>query len=63
MDWHCAVYFGLALAYCEASLNSAFERQYHCACREAVIAVLYTILPLVILEPNAAKIGITALVS
>jgi hypothetical protein len=53
MDFHSVIYVAIALVYAEAAVNSALERKYHCACREAVIAVLYTLIPLVVLDPLA----------
>jgi hypothetical protein len=59
MDLHCVIYLAIAAAYAEAALNSAFERRYHWACREAVIALLYTMIPLFIVDPTTLPITLS----
>jgi hypothetical protein len=53
------IYLAIAAAYAEAALNSAFERRYHCACREAVIALFYTMIPLFIVDPTTLPITLS----
>ena len=41
MDAYVSIYTGLCLAYLEAAYQSFGERKWHCAFREATIAMLY----------------------
>jgi hypothetical protein len=59
MNPHVLVYMALAAAYCEAAIASLLERQWHSACREAIVAMLYGSIALMVLDPAFLPIGST----
>jgi hypothetical protein len=51
LDYHSLIYLLLAASYFEAAVHSLFEGDYHAACRETLVAVLYASIVLFVFDP------------
>ena len=51
MDLTLFFYVGLALVYCEGGLHNTVQRDWHEAIHQAVIAVLYTSIAVIVWDP------------
>jgi hypothetical protein len=51
MNSHAILYLVIAIAYGEAAFQSLAKREYHCGCRELLIALLYACIAVALFDP------------